>query len=419
MGRAGGGPELWTLILWGELLLAARLALGEACICSTAVAFSDFQAAPALETCCLNFTETAIDSLDWSLFGGVTGLREIYLSRCGIVDILNATGAPLTLEILHLDHNRLEKLPDRFLEDAPRLRVLRLDANRLRELPSSFLRASTHIQEINLAFNDLASLPPGLFKPSLRRLGLSNNSWDCTCPLSSALEKYPQEDVLGAGLVCSTPERYRGLDIRDVGKQGLCRAHSLTALFICLPLVAVSALVTWCFCRQKRKMGYSPNRRPECQLATVERNGAKELPPAAAPSESEKNILLKPSAALLGSSRDLYEEVEIQLEASDDSLVLVNEGRLSREPGAPGTPPAWELAGGAPDAETVSVTQVLKDSVDREKLYLSQAVDYYNLVPAIELEDSDHQEYENIDPRALRLGQPGESWESGAVSRPC
>uniref|UniRef100_A0A8C3SYU3 Uncharacterized protein n=1 Tax=Chelydra serpentina TaxID=8475 RepID=A0A8C3SYU3_CHESE len=416
MGPAAGGHELWAFVLCGGLLLAARLALGameEACNCSTAVAFSDFQAAPALQTCCLNFTGTAIDSLDWSLFGGVTGLRELYLSHCGVLDIVNAPGAPATLEILYLDHNRLEKLPESFLEDAPRLRVLRLDSNKLQELPKSFLRASTQIQEINLGFNDLASLPSGVFKPSLARLGLSNNSWDCTCALFGNLEKYPREQ--GPAVVCSTPERYHGMDVRDIRKQELCRAHGLTALFICLPLVVILALVAWCFCRQKGKTGYALRRRPECHLATVERNGAKgpaehhryiqrELP--AAPTESEKNmllrdqILLKPSTALLGSNRDLYEEVEIKLGAMDDSLVLVNDGSLDQETGPEGAPPApaaEELAGSDPEAETVSVTDVLKDSVDREKLYMSQAVDYYNLVPAIELEDSDHQEYENID----------------------
>lgn len=423
MGPAAGGRELWAFILWAWLLLATRFALGtveEACNCSTPMAFSELQAAPALQTCCLNFTGTEIDSLDWSLFGGVTGLRELYLSHCGVLDIVNASAAPVMLEILHLDHNQLEKLPESFLEDAPRLRVLRLDSNKLRKLPKSFLRASTQIQEINLGFNDLASLPSGVFKPSLTRLSLTNNSWDCTCALFGGLEKYPREPSSGAmqgpAVVCSTPERYRSMDIRDIRKQELCRAHSLTALFICLPLVVILALVAWCFCRQKRKTGYTLSRRPECHLATVERNGAKglaephhyiqcELPTA--PTESEKNmllrnqILLKPSTALLGSNRDLYEEVEIKLGALDNSFVLVNQGSLSQETGPEGAPPvaaaAQELGGSDPEAETVSVTDVLKDSVDREKLYMSQAVDYYNLVPAIELEDSDHQEYENID----------------------
>ncbi|EMP34069.1 Platelet glycoprotein V [Chelonia mydas] len=429
--------ELRTFILWGGLLLAARLALGtveEACNCSTVVAFSDFQAAPALQTCCLNFTGTEIRSLDWSLFGGVTGLREIYLSHCGVLDIVNAPGVPVMLEILHLDHNRLEKLPESFLEDAPRLRVLRLDGNKLHKLPKSFLRASTQIQEVNLGFNDLASLPSSVFKPSLIRLGLSNNSWDCTCTLFSDLEKYPREppsgDMQGSVVVCSTPERYRSMDIRDIGKKELCRAHSLTALFICLPLVVILALVAWCFCRQKRKTGSALSRSPECHLATAERNGAKglaehhhyiqcrrerrALPSAAVRSATwpqrrgtvprgwqSITTTSSPSTALLGSNRDLYEEVEIKLGALDDSLVLVNDGSLDQETGPEGAPPvaaaADELAGSELEAETVSVTDVLKDSVDREKLYMSQAVDYYNLVPAIELEDSDPQEYENID----------------------
>ncbi|XP_075791945.1 uncharacterized protein LOC142830525 isoform X2 [Pelodiscus sinensis] len=417
MGRAAGGPALWTFLLWGVLPLAAQHALDageEACNCSTAGAHSNFQASPPPEACCLNFTGTEIDLLDWSVFGGLTGLRALYLSHCGISDIVNVTAAAVQLEILHLDHNWLEKLPESFLQDAPQLRVLRLDSNKLRELPESFLSASSRIQELDLGCNDLASLPSAVFQPSLARLGLSNNSWACTCALRSDLERYsrtpPSGKRQGPVVLCSAPERYRGRDIRDIPKQELCRAHSLTALFICLPLVVVLAVATWCFCRRKGKPGYTLSHQPECHLATVERNGAKglaehprylpcQLP--AAPTESEKNvllrnqILLKPATALLGSNRDLYEEVEIQLGASDDSLVLVNAGSLRQEPGPAAA--AEEQAGSAPEAETVSVTDVLKDSVDREKLYMSQAADYYNLVPAIELEDSDHQEYENVD----------------------
>ncbi|XP_074859159.1 uncharacterized protein LOC142017799 [Carettochelys insculpta] len=416
MGRAGAGREWWRVTLWGRLLLAARIAIGtveEACSCSPAWASSGFQAGPHPGACCWNVSGTDIGSLDWSLFGRVPGLRELHLSRCGILDIVNVTDAPIGLEILHLDHNRLEKLPDSFLKDAPQLRVVRLDNNKLRALPESFLRASTQIQELNLEFNNLASLPSSIFKPSLTRLSLSNNSWDCTCTLLSELQRYPREpaggDTQGPSMVCEAPERYRGLDIRDIHKQELCRPHSLIALFICLPLAVVFALAAWCFCRQKRKTGYALSRGPECPLASVERKGPtdhrrylqSELPTA--PAESEENVLLrnqlllKPPAALLGSNRDLYEEVEIKAGALEDSLVLVNEGSLRQGMEPRAATGAEELAGSEPDPETVSVTEVLKDSVDREKLYLSQAVEYYNLVPAIELEDSDQPEYENID----------------------
>lgn len=61
------------------------------------------------------------------------------------------------------------------------------------------------------------------------------------------------------------------------------------------------------------------------------------------------------------------------------------------------SPRAEELGGSEPEVDTVSVSEVLKDSADREKIYMSQSTNYYNLVPGIELEDSDNVEYENID----------------------
>ncbi|XP_077190043.1 uncharacterized protein LOC143835763 [Paroedura picta] len=415
MGRAGADHKRWTVILFGGILLGIELALGtveDTCNCRTTTDFQDFQAALAPEICCLNFTGTKIGSLDWGLFSGAVGLRELYLSNCSISDFFNTSDDSSTLEILYLDHNQLRWLPDSFLRNAPRLRVIELKSNQLQELPESFLKASSQIQEIHLDFNNLSSLSSEIFKPSLLTLGLSNNSWDCTCTLLGDLESYLAAPFY-SGVICSTPKHFSGLDIKTIPKQELCQTYKLTALFICLPLVAILALVLWCFCKQK-ETGYDLHGGKECRLATAESNCAKQLAehhcyipcelPTGATTESEKNILrnqvlLKPSATLLGSSRDLYEEVEIKLGASDDSLVQTNEGSLDQEILGPKKLTTAEegcMAGGL-EAETVSVTDVLKDSADREKLYMNHSVDYYNLVPGIELEDSDHMEYENVD----------------------
>lgn len=98
----------------------------------------------------------------------------------------------------------------------------------------------------------------------------------------------------------------------------------------------------------------------------------------------KNQLVLQPSSDLLGSTRDIYEEVEIKL-GSVDSL----EPPLS-------TCSIVETAG-KQDLDTVSVTEVLKDSADREKAYMTQSTEYYSLVPGIEIEDSDHGEYENVD----------------------
>ncbi|XP_063153911.1 SLIT and NTRK-like protein 6 isoform X2 [Candoia aspera] len=419
MGRdrpPGADQKRWTVILFGGMLLATKLTLGaveKTCNCSTDISFQKFRTKLAPEICCLNFTRTKIDTLDWSIFAGTVGLKELYLSNCSISHIKNVSVDSSSLEILYLDHNQLNWLPDNFLRKAPSLRVIHLESNQLQNLSESFLEISNQIQEIYLDFNNLSSLPSGIFKPSLLTLGLSHNNWDCTCNFLEHLKKH----ILNSfDVVCHTPEHYHGINIKNISKTELCQIHRLTALFVCLPLVAILVLVTCYFCKHKkkkknRKTGYALHGRKECQLATVEKNGTNRsddhqcsiphVMPIHGAAENEKNnllrdqILLKPSAALLGSSRDLYEEVEIKLGASDDSLACrsLDQDKLGT------TKPIIEEEGtidGEPETETMSVTDVLRDSADREKLYMNQSVDYYNLVPGIELEDSDHTENENV-----------------------
>ncbi|KAJ7332796.1 hypothetical protein JRQ81_014976 [Phrynocephalus forsythii] len=415
MGEDAAGRKKWAFTYVGMALLAAGFASGapeENCSCSAAHDFQVFQTGLADETCCVNLSRTYIGTLDWRALARISGLRELYLSNCGISDIIEEDNGSSTLEILYLDHNQLSGLPDNFLKKAPSLRVLSLEGNQLQKLPENFLEASDQIQELYLQLNNLSALPSGVFKPSLLTLGLSNNSWDCTCTLLEHLDKY-QLPPLDTEIICSTPKRFSGLNIKAIPKQELCRNHSLTALFICVPLVAVLVLVTWCFCKRKRKTGYVLRDGKECRLATVERNGAKrsgdhhcyiscDLPTTSA-AKSENNVLLrnqvlsKPSTALLGSNRDLYEEVEIKAEASDDPNGQGNLGPDELESKKLATAEEAAVTGGESEAETLSVTDVLNDSADREKLYMNQSVDYYNLVPGIELEDSDHMEYENVD----------------------
>lgn len=49
------------------------------------------------------------------------------------------------------------------------------------------------------------------------------------------------------------------------------------------------------------------------------------------------------------------------------------------------------------ELDALSVTEVMRDSADREKAYLTQSTEYYSLVPGLQLDDSDHGEYDNVD----------------------
>ncbi|KAJ6659423.1 hypothetical protein lerEdw1_018657 [Lerista edwardsae] len=377
----GAGRKRQISTLFAGVLLAMEFALGaleETCNCSTAIDFRELRDdTRAPKVCCLNSTE--IGPLDWSIFGKVADLRELCLSNCGVSDLINTDDGSSTLEILRLDHNQLSRLPDNFLRHAPSLRVIHLENNQLQKLPKSFLKTSDQMQKIHLDFNNLSSLPSGIFKPSLVTLSLSNNSWDCTCSLFGDLEKY-----LLAPFYVEMWLSWFWLPGAFADRRKRLAMLSM-----------VGRNATWPLWRGMVPRGqgghhsYIP-----CEL------------PIASAAQSEKNILLqnqvllKASTALLGSNRDLYEEVEINLKTSDDSLVQATEALDQEVSGSPKLAVAEEhFIGGESEVETVSVTDVLKDSADREKLYMNQSVDYYNLVPGIELEDSDHMEYESVDLR--------------------
>ncbi|XP_075472290.1 uncharacterized protein LOC142503634 [Ascaphus truei] len=417
------GPCCPEAVFW-LLLLVRVMAKGAAentCDCIILENWASNQSALVPEACCLNFS-LSVDSLEWNIFTSLTNLRVLDLSHSGITQITDVEEGrkPTHIEVLYIDHNHLKELPKGFLSNAPNLKVLHLENNHLAHLPPNFLLLSDLIEEVNLSFNNLTSVPSSILKPSLSRFGFLNNSLDCTCALFDSLHpNFHTNDTSGVleELTCASPKDVSGFKVKDVQRSSVCRSHNLTVILICIPLLVVLGLLCWYLCCRRRKGSYSNTRR-ECNLVTVDRNGAGSLGEhhyyeprqqfhkdrwGPEGEQLKDPILLKPSAALLGSSRDLYEEVEIKLGTSADSLVE-GEGQISRE--GPGLILAVEEveddegemnAGDEPEVETVSVTEVMKDSTDREKLYMNQATDYYSLVPGIELEDSDHCEYESVD----------------------
>ncbi|CAH2310593.1 leucine-rich repeat, immunoglobulin-like domain and transmembrane domain-containing 1 [Pelobates cultripes] len=411
-------PE--TLFLW-LLIVCARTELIQDNPCNNCTVLDNPADWSSLRSdhCCVKL-DLSVDTMDWNIFTGLSSLRVLHLSSSGIFEITDVEGGriPTHVEYLYMDHNHLRELPDGFLSNAPNLKVLHLNFNKLHHLPKNFLLVSNQIEEIDLSYNKLTSLPPSILKPSLSALGFVNNSLECTCALYDQLEPHFHNNdsrKLLEEVVCTLPRDDNGSKLRDLKRSSLCRSHSLTVVLICIPILVVLGIMCWYLCCRRQKGGYA-NTRQESSLVTVDRNGAGNVGDyhhyeprqhfqkdrkAVEINQVNDPILLKPSAALLGSSRDLYEEVEIKLGTSADHLVE-KDGQVNHE--SPGLMLAVEKeedevskAGEDPEVETVSVTDVMKDSTDREKLYLSQATDYYSLVPEIELEDSDHCEYESVD----------------------
>lgn len=386
-------------------------ALGSGCLCPAATILSEFPSEMPANVRCMNFSGSTFGHVNLTVFTNRRNMIEtLDLSFCNITSIEMEGKGAFSLKKIDLSHNQLATLPRDFLAGYPGLVVLDLRENLIQELPQGFLQDSHNLQELYLQDNRLHFLPGTILqKPRLQRLELGGNPWDCSCVLLEGVEESKKvnlstnlKDLVG-NLTCVSPRHLAGMTVLSVRLSDVCRPAGLTALFIVLPLVILSMLVLcWCCGRTRNRKGppLSPSKKKPSSS-----NGQKHHKrPQPQNSEQKKpsvnegilknQLLLRPASALLGSTRDIYEEVEIKV-GSVESIPR----QCSRSSGT-----AEERKGSVePDGvsrtelDTVSVTEVMKDSADREKAYLTQSTEYYSLVPGIDLDDSDHGEYENVD----------------------
>lgn len=392
------------------LLLKTGLAGG--CVCPAATILPRFPSEFPHGVCCLNYSGSAFSHVSWSVFTNMTNMETLDLSFCNISSV-NVRGMEAsTLRKVYLGHNRLTALPREFLANEPSLSMVDLSENMIQELPEGFLKGSESLQELSLQGNRLRFLPGSILqKPSLQRLELDGNPWDCSCLLLEGLEEGRKVnrttklwDMMG-NMTCVSPMHLAGRTILSLRLSDVCRPAGLTALFIVLPLIILSTLVLcWCCGRTRNKKDPPLNtskKKASSSNCNGQKHHRKQQPAATGQNKTGHSVtegiltnqlLLRPASTLLGSTRDIYEDVEIKL-GSVESIPRVS-GCSSSTDGRQGS---QEPDGTSrTELDTVSVTEVMKDSADREKAYLAQSTEYYSLVPGIELDDSDHGEYENV-----------------------
>ncbi|XP_055084570.1 leucine-rich repeat and transmembrane domain-containing protein 1 [Periophthalmus magnuspinnatus] len=388
---------LWLLLVWTKWV--------GACICPSATVLSLPPSIAPPGGCCLNLSGSALGLLNWAWFSNVSGLEVLDLSYCNITHIHKAAAdrGPSSLTKLFLNHNTLLSVPKDLLSSMFNLTELDLQGNQLYDLSPDLLQDSNQIQKLNLKQNKLHFLPAAILKkPSLTTLDIEDNPWDCSCQFIEEIElSYNGNRSTGPGalanLTCASPPSLDGREVLGVSVGEACHPTRLTALFIALPLFILSALVL-CWCCGQPKSKEAPTFNGKKKGHNNHSNSHKELskPPTSDLTQDPKSesivqnqLLLRPSSALLSSTRDIYQEVEGRL-GSVDSLPMEGSLCSSLGDGRPGSQVVVEV-------DAVSVTEVLRDSTDREKAYLTQSTEYYSLVPGLQLDDSDHGEFDNVD----------------------
>lgn len=396
------------------LLLTLLLTTGPAggCVCPAATVLSQFPSEVPADVCCLNYSGSAFSHVHWSVFSNGTNIQILDLSNCTITSVEMAGKEASALQKVYLNQNRLTVLPMEFLAFQPHLTELDMSGNMIQELPEGFLQDSDSLEKLYLQGNLLHFLPGSVLqKPILQRLELDGNPWDCSCLFLEVLEDGRQanrtmklQDLMG-NLTCVSPRNQFNRVVWLVRLNDVCRPAGLTALFIVLPLLILSTLVLcWC-CGRKRRKKEAPvfstsKKRASNSTHNVLKNRCKQ--PSAAGVQNKagdcgndiQKTQLCPDSKHLGSTRDIYEEVQIKL----GSVESLPQGSSHCSTSTEGRHGAQEPDGvSKSDLDTVSVSEVLKDSTDRERAYMTQSTEYYSLVPGIQLDDSDHGEYENVE----------------------
>lgn len=135
--------------------------------------------APSLEDLHLQANYITIRNHEPLFNQEMTNLIRMNLNHCNISKLYNETFQNLkALEILYMDFNHLEELPDGIFHNMLNLSTLSLTNNQLKTLPDSLLKTSIKLKHFDLANNELSSLPNELLchVVDITYVNLVNNS---------------------------------------------------------------------------------------------------------------------------------------------------------------------------------------------------------------------------------------------------
>lgn len=190
---------------------------------------SDFIEAEGLDL--LHLGNNRIALIHDRAFGDLINLRRLYLNG-NLIDRLTADMffGLQNLQYLYLEYNKIREVVTGTFRFVPNLQLLFLNNNLLKTLPGGVF-SSMSLSRLNLRNNHFQNLPVSGVLDQLKALvqvDLFENPWDCTCDVVGMkiwLEQLNSGTVVN-DVICATPKRLVGQDMRSVLSEHLCPDYS-------------------------------------------------------------------------------------------------------------------------------------------------------------------------------------------------
>uniref|UniRef100_A0A3B4Z688 Fibronectin leucine rich transmembrane protein 2 n=1 Tax=Stegastes partitus TaxID=144197 RepID=A0A3B4Z688_9TELE len=169
----------------------------------------------------LRLDENRIAVIAEEAFQNVTRLQRLLLDGNLLTDEGIAPGTfqgLATLRELALARNSLTFPPP--LLPSQSLIKLSLQENQIDQIPVAAFAGLNRLEKLDISTNQLQTLTQGVFDglSSLRHLIVRNNPWRCDCAVKWVvvwLKSLPSS-INARGFVCSSPEKVRGMTIREL-----------------------------------------------------------------------------------------------------------------------------------------------------------------------------------------------------------
>uniref|UniRef100_A0AAY5E8Q8 LRRCT domain-containing protein n=1 Tax=Electrophorus electricus TaxID=8005 RepID=A0AAY5E8Q8_ELEEL len=194
---------------------------------------SDFIEAEGLDL--LHLGNNRIALIHDRAFADLINLRRLYLNG-NLIDRLTADMffGLQNLQYLYLEYNKIKEIVGGTFHVVPNLQLLFLNNNLLKTLPGGIF-SSVSLSRLNLRNNNFQNLPVSGVLDQLKALlqiDLFENPWDCTCDsvgMKIWLEQLNSGTVVN-DIVCATPKRLAGRDLRGTLSEQLCPDYSDVAV---------------------------------------------------------------------------------------------------------------------------------------------------------------------------------------------